>query len=678
MNPGIAVSVVLVNYKVYRYLHLALQSLEQSIVYFDRCLAGEAETGEGWMPEDLRLDQDGSVNVEVWVVDNASDDGSEELIRASFPWVHWIQNTENVGFARANNQALRQAQGRYLLIQNPDTVLSELTLWKCWQAMESDPAVGALGVRMLDGQGRFLRESKRGLPTPEAAFFKLTGLAAIFPRHPRLGAYHAGHLDPESDHDVAILAGAFMWVRAQVAQEIGLLDERYFMYGEDIDWSYRILLAGYRNRYLGTNPIIHFKGESTQKESMRYVRMFYGAMMEFADRYYGTSRSFWLHIMLRIGIAGRATLSVLRRWSTWVFHPVLDWLGFMGLMKILTRFWENHIKVNTELGYPAEFTQYVIPIYVSIWVLSGWLNGVYETPYRYHRVIRGMALGTLAIGFVYAFLPSEWRFSRGLILAGASGCLLLSLSIKGIVKLILYGNLTEEDRNGRGLVLGVGSGQGIRLAANLYMGIESTRWIGHVADGLPNLLADDQALGQSGNLSAIVSSFEPEELVLDSRQISFERIIEITTSLHGMVKNFKYLPKDMEALIGSGDIILPSNHQDSILVDYSGYDFRRSQRWTNLVMGIALFVMQLLLYFRLKPIYREFSIPWRLWGGRLDWFGSKKLNSKPFLFDLDAIACAKSIQSERARNVWIKFLVSGKLHKTPLYYAIHHSSNMMN
>ena len=168
---------------------------------------------------------------------------------------------------------------------------------------------------MLDGHGRFLRESKRGLPTPEAAFFKLTGLAALFPKHPRLGAYHAGHLDPESDHDVAILAGAFMWVRAQVAQEIGLLDERYFMYGEDIDWSYRILLAGYRNRYLGTNPIIHFKGESTQRESMRFVRMFYGAMMEFAGRYYGTSGSLWLHIILRIGIAGRATLSVLRRWS---------------------------------------------------------------------------------------------------------------------------------------------------------------------------------------------------------------------------------------------------------------------------------------------------------------------------------------------------------------------------
>lgn len=668
---------VLVNYKVYRYLHLALQSLEQSIVYFDRNLAGEAETEEGWTPGDLRLASCGSVNVEVWVVDNASEDGSEALIKAAFPWVHWIQNAENLGFARANNQALRQAGGRYLLLQNPDTVLTEKTLWKCWQAMESDPAVGALGVRMLDGHGQFLRESKRGLPTPEAAFFKLTGLAAVFPKHPRLGAYHAGHLDPESDHDVAILAGAFMWVRAQVAQEIGLLDERYFMYGEDIDWSYRILRAGYRNRYLGTNPIIHFKGESTQKESMRYVRMFYGAMMEFARRYYGTPKSFWLHTFLRIGIAGRATLSVLRRWSVWAFHPVLDWLGFLALMKILTGFWENNVKTNIGLAYPGEFTQYVIPAYVSIWVLSCWLNGAYEHPYRYHRVIRGMVVGTLVIGFVYAFLPLEWRFSRGLILAGAAACMVFSLGFKGMVRLILYGRLTEEDRNGRGLVLGIGSGQGIRLAESLYMELPSTRWIGHVADVSSNHLKDHESISHIGELSSIVSAFEPEEVVVDSRQFTFERIFAIIISLKKTVKHFKFVPEGMEALIGNGDIILPAKHQDSISVDYSGYDFRRSQRWTNLVMGMLLFTMQPFLYFRLKLIYRDFSIPWRLWGGRLDWFGSKKLNPKPFLFDLEALSGPSGVQSEKARNVWIRLLASGKLRKTPLVYAIRHSANLM-
>jgi len=449
------------------------------------------------------------------------------------------------------------------------------------------------------------------------------------------------------------------------------------MYGEDIDWSYRILLAGYRNRYLGTNPIIHFKGESTQRESMRFVRMFYGAMMEFAGRYYGTSGSLWLHIILRIGIAGRATLSVLRRWSVWAFHPVLDWLGFMGLMKILTGFWENYIKVNTELAYPVEFTQYVIPTYVSIWVLSSWLNGAYEKPYRYYRVIRGMLLGTVAIGFVYAFLPAEWRFSRGLILAGAASCLSFSLGFKGMVRFVLYGNMTEEDRNGRGLVLGIGSGQGIRLAANLYTGIPSTWWIGYITEDSSSSFTDGEALGCLTELSAIVTAFEPEEVVVDSRQISFKRSIEIIFSLNGTVKHFKFLPKGMDALIGNGDIILQSNQSGSILVDYSSYDFRRAQRWTNLIMGFALFVLQPVLYFRLKTNYRDFSLPWRIWGGRFYWLGSQKLNSKPFLFDLDAILDSNSIQSNRARNVWIMFLVSGKLSKTPLMYAIHHFPYLM-
>ncbi len=670
MNEKRALSVVLVNYKVYRYLHLALQSLEQSIAYMDRRLATEGSVPEQWSLGELRLPASGSTNVEVWVVDNASQDGSEPLIKAAFPWVHWIQSSENLGFAKANNLALSQASGRYLLIQNPDTVLSELTLWKCWLAMESDPKVGALGVRMVDGQGQFLRESKRGLPTPEAAFFKLTGLANWFPRHPRLAAYHLGHLNPESDHDVSILAGAFMWVRSSVAQEIGLLDERYFMYGEDIDWSYRILRAGYRNRYLGTNPIVHFKGESTRKESMRYVRMFYGAMMEFASRYYGSSKSFWLHMMLRIGIAGRASIAVFRRWSVWAFHPLLDWAGFMALMHSLTLYWENHVKVNAGLDYPAEFKQIVLPAYVSIWVAAAWFNGAYDKPYRYHRVIRGMLTGTLAIGFVYAFLPVEWRFSRGLIWAGAGACLAFSLVFKGLARIFLQVEMRNEERNSRGIVLGIGSKQGMRLAANLYKGMPATEWIGYVGESSSKLPYEDEAIGQVDDLLSIVKAFRPEEVVLDSRRFSFELLLSNLQLMSGLVRNFKFLPIGMDALIGNGDIIVQSGLQDLILVDHDDYQYRRSQRRINLLLGTVIFIIQPFFYFRLKPPYRDFSIPWKLWGGQLDWIGSKKLSSKPFLFDIGAIEGTKRPYNEQALKVWVKFFATGNLRSGFFWYAM--------
>ncbi|MBM3936772.1 MAG: glycosyltransferase [Sphingomonadales bacterium] len=676
MDEKKALSVVLVNYKVYRYLHLALQSLEQSMAYFDRRMAGETEALDGWTSKDFRLVPDGSPNVEVWVVDNASSDGSEALIKASFPWVQWIQNPENIGFARANNQALAQAGGKYLLIQNPDTVLSELTLWKCWQVMESDPMVGALGVRMLDGHGRFLRESKRGLPTPESAFYKLTGLAVLFPYHPRLAAYHLGHLNPESDHDVPILAGAFMWVRAQVAQEIGLLDERYFMYGEDIDWSYRILRAGYRNRYLGTNPIIHFKGESTRKESMRYVRMFYGAMMEFASRYYGPSKSFWLHIMLRIGIGGRAALSVFRRWSVWAFHPVLDWVGFMWLMQLLTLYWENHVKANAGLAYPIEFKHYVLPAYVSIWVLSAWFNGAYEKTYRYHRVIRGMIMGTLAIGFVYAFLPAEWRFSRGLILAGTGACLVFSLGFKGLVYLLM-GRLESgwSPRNGSP-VIGIGKKEMMHQLSSWYVTKWGTRWLGYV---VPSLMQDGEGgdcLGEVNDVRELMFTFGVNEIAVDTESVPMEQVLQFMLNLSGKSPFIRFLPRGMQALIGGGEVITSDKVFGSWAVDSWPSDFQKDQRLRNRLAGVFLFILQTLQSNRLKPMYRERAVVGRLWKGSLDWLGSSKYSTIPCLFDLEEVLKRQGLKTERARQLGVSLVVMGRSRMKAWSYAVRAVSDL--
>ena len=660
MNEKRALSVVLVNYKVYRYLHLALQSLEQSIAYMDRRLATEGSVPEQWSLGELRLPANGSTNVEVWVVDNASQDGSEPLIKAAFPWVHWIQSSENLGFAKANNLALSQASGRYLLIQNPDTVLSELTLWKCWLAMESDPKVGALGVRMVDGQGQFLRESKRGLPTPEAAFFKLTGLANWFPRHPRLAAYHLGHLNPESDHDVSILAGAFMWVRSSVAQEIGLLDERYFMYGEDIDWSYRILRAGYRNRYLGTNPIVHFKGESTRKESMRYVRMFYGAMMEFASRYYGSSKSFWLHMMLRIGIAGRASIAVFRRWSVWAFHPLLDWAGFMALMHSLTLYWENHVKVNAELDYPAEFKQIVLPAYVSIWVAAAWFNGAYDKPYRYHRVIRGMLTGTLAIGFVYAFLPVEWRFSRGLIWAGAAACLAFSLVFKGLANILRGRSDSIGSVRKSSPVLGIVEGHRMNELFSWYARDWGTRWVGYVVPAQKTEESCKDCLGELKDASLLMQTLAVDEIAVDTESVPMEQTIQLMLAVQEIAPAVRFYPRGMQALIGGGEIITHERVVGSWDMASWPPDFQKDQRIRNRVAAIYLWILQTTSSNKLKTDYRDRTVVSRLWRGSLDWLGSAMYSSTPCLFDLEVILTRQGLKTPTAKHLGISRMVTGR------------------
>lgn len=235
------------------------------------------------------------IEVEVWVVDNASSDDSINYVRPSFPDYHYIQNTENVGFARANNQAIRQSTGDYVLLLNPDTIIAEDTLRGAIRFMEQHPRAGAIGIHMLNSNGSYAKESRRGLPTPATAFYKVTGLCKLFPTHPRFGHYYMGHLPENADGETEVISGAFMMLRRKTLDEIGLLDEDYFMYGEDIDLSYRVATGGWECYYTPLQ-MLHYKGESTQKSSFRYVHSFYNAMLIFFRKHF--ARRYWLTWMI--------------------------------------------------------------------------------------------------------------------------------------------------------------------------------------------------------------------------------------------------------------------------------------------------------------------------------------------------------------------------------------------
>lgn len=226
-----------------------------------------------------------SIEAEVFVVDNCSSDGSIEYLAPLFPTVTFIKNQKNAGFAKANNRALQKCCGQYVLFLNPDTLVPEDCFDYCIRFFENNNLAGGVGVRMVDGNGRFLPESKRSYPTCLAALFKLTGIATIFPDSKIFNRYALGHLDKNNNHEVDILAGAFMMLRSEVLVKTGGFDESFFMYGEDIDLSYRIQLAGFKNYYLGKNYIIHFKGESTPKNSLMYTRLFYKAMNIFVHKH---------------------------------------------------------------------------------------------------------------------------------------------------------------------------------------------------------------------------------------------------------------------------------------------------------------------------------------------------------------------------------------------------------
>jgi GT2 family glycosyltransferase len=286
-------SVIIVSYKVQPYLEQCLYSLLRAV---------------------NRLD------AEIFVVDNASEDGTAAWLESSFPQIQTIPLSENIGFSRANNLVLPRVSGKYVLFLNPDTLQEEDGLEKCLAFMEAHPEAGALGVRMMNGFGAYLHESKRGMPGALASLFKFAGLTARFPKHRFLARYYMGHLHARQTHTVPVLAGAYMLVRASVLQEVGGFDERFFMFGEDIDLSRRIGQAGWKNYYYADVLLIHFKGQSTDKGSDAYAKYFFGAMSLYVRKYYGGALSFLYRQILQAGIFLQKTRTALlpprpRHWT---------------------------------------------------------------------------------------------------------------------------------------------------------------------------------------------------------------------------------------------------------------------------------------------------------------------------------------------------------------------------
>ena len=267
-------SVVIVNYNVRLLLEECLRSVEKAL--------------------------DG-IEGDIFVVDNNSSDGSVEYIRERFPEVHLIANKENSGFARANNQAIRMTDAEYILLLNPDTVVYENTLRGCLDFMDAHPEAGGAGVRMLTREGDAAPESRRAVPTPWVAFLKMMG----FTRR-----YYMSHLPWDKPGRIEVVSGAFCLLRHKALDEIGLLDEDFFMYGEDIDLSFRLLKGGWQNWYLPYD-IIHYKGESTQKSSFRYVHVFYQAMLIFFRKHYA-HLSFIISLPIQTAIYFRALMALMQ------------------------------------------------------------------------------------------------------------------------------------------------------------------------------------------------------------------------------------------------------------------------------------------------------------------------------------------------------------------------------
>jgi len=386
---------------------------------------------------------------EIFVVDNNSSDDSCSFIKNRFPEVKLIENKENKGFSKANNQAVAQSSGEYILFLNPDTVMPEDFFEKAIPYMDAHPEAGALGPRIIDGKGQFAPDAKKSYPTLSVAIFKTTGINKLFSKSSYFNKYYAVHIGERQTAPVEVLSGCCMLVRRTAMDAAGgPFDEEYFMYCEDVDLSYRIEKAGFKNIYFPEVDLIHYKGESTRKMTLSYVRIFNEALTKFVKKHYSKKQASLFVMMLNIGIVLRAVLSAAKRFLKILHMPLFDALLLFLTLLGIKDFWVEHVKGM--LPIPPASLYATFPVYIVLWLVTIYLNSAYDSPYRALKVIRGMFIGTFVILAYYGLLPPEYRYSRAIIIfTGFAGTVVLLgmheiLYRMGILKFIPYDKLPKK------------------------------------------------------------------------------------------------------------------------------------------------------------------------------------------------------------------------------------------
>lgn len=549
------VSVIIVNYNVREFLEQALESVE-------RAAAGLA--------------------VETFVIDNNSADGSTQMVREHFPKVRLIENEENVGFAAANNQAIREASGRHLLILNPDTLLQEDTLHALVRFMDEHPNAGAAGCRILNPDGTFAPESRRSFPTPSVALYRLTGLSRFFPHSPIFGRYNLTYLPIDQESEVDALSGSCMMVRHAALYEngtrgesddegvaplsnstttpvlsrsesqtgAGLLDEGFFMYGEDLDWCYRIQQQGWKIYYTPETQIIHYKGESTKKGELRYVRLFYGAMLRFVEKHFSgnpeagmlrRNSSRLLALGIRLGILVRALATFAGRAFTAAGPLLLDLLLVFGVMAATARLWSA--------GFGSWFYLAVIPAYALTAILGVSLSGGYRRDRRaqLRPVFAGLA-GSLLFVATLSFFVQDIAFSRAVPLLGfmATGALLTARRLlqrfrsKDLRRTLLVGSPNEASRLRR-LV-----GRSMR-PSTLLLGFVGDR---RGQDGDDSI----EHLGHTRHLRDLVRLQSVDDVVFAADSLSNTAILGHMRHLRDLPVQFKILASGRDRIIGKASV----------------------------------------------------------------------------------------------------------------------------
>ena len=585
-------------------MKLSVIVINFNVKYFlEVCLHSALRAGKG-------------TDMEIIVVDNNSTDGSCAFIKEKFPSVILIENNDNKGFSKANNQGVAIATGEYILFLNPDTVMPEDFFIKTLAYMDSHPKAGALGPRLIDGKGDFAPDAKKSFPSLSVAIFKTTGINKIFSKSPYFNKYYAVNIGERETAAVEVLSGCCMLVRRKAMDEAGgPFDESYFMYCEDVDLSYRIQKTGYENIYFPEADLIHYKGESTRKMTLSYVRIFNEALVTFVKKHYSANDARLFVLFINIGIALRAVLGTLKRGLKVLHMPLFDALILFVTLYGIKEFWVEHVKGMMPI--PIQSVYATFPAYILLWLLSLYLNSAYDTPYRALKVIRGMLLGTIAILAYYGLLPPEYRYSRAIIIftgfAGAVALLGLHeiLYRLGILRFIPYDKLPKK------AVIVAGEAAYSQTAAILEKVHYAPELAGRVSPGMDR----NNALAALPEMKQLLYATGVNEVIFCINGLSYKDVFK-QMQFCGNAYDYKIHINGSQSFVGSNS---SSTSGDLYTIDrsfnLSAFSQQRNKRMIDIGVALILLIAYPFTFFVYKKPLNFITNCLGVLMGRLTWVG---------------------------------------------------------
>ena len=498
----------------------------------------------------------GLSKLEVIIIDNHSFDGSCHFLRSKYPNIKLIENQKNLGFSVAVNQGIHEAKGEYVCFLNPDTLIQDDTFSVLISHIEAYPQVGCIGPKILNPDGTLQKSCKRSFPTPVVALPKVLGLNRLFPKSKWFGRYNLTHLNENETHEVDAISGSFMLFPKKVIDQVGLMDERFFMFGEDLDYAYRVHQLGLKVVYQPKTEVIHYKGESIKSAPHDMIKVFYESMNIFFEKYKHTYPSWkFMKWFVKIGIYFRKLVSFLGSASSQIIARIFDTSSIGLSFYIAISLWYPFLYMETET--PRTFIGH-LPLIVNMmicWTISSaWLELYKKDLLSYGRAFATIIL-TLLLSAASTYFISVFAFSRGVLLLSQLILIILVCGWRIVTHLLYrYRKVNLEHRSPlftrRAAILGVDI-ESQRIANILKNAVESDfNLIGYIGSSLEN--SNIHCLGHEEDISNIISHHNINELIIPESYFSIKDLVSLIRNISGHNTSFKIVPSGSHLLIGKG------------------------------------------------------------------------------------------------------------------------------